>query len=144
VQIAVGSQSLWARFCTGFDLEPDGLSTNAERVRARARVIDLVEEAFAGWDAEPLLARLAEVGVPAGRVRTLDEVYTWDQTRSQGLLVEVEHASLGPITLPGPPLRFFGADGVEVTRTDHGAPPVLGADGDRVRAWLTGQASGDS
>jgi len=144
VQIAVGSQSLWARFCNGFDLEPDGLSTNAERVRARARVIDLVEEAFAGWDAEPLLARLAEVGVPAGRVRTLDEVYTWDQTRSQGLLVEVEHASLGPITLPGPPLRFFGADGVEVTRTDHGAPPVLGADGDRVRAWLTGQASGDS
>ena len=144
VQIAVGSQSLWARFCTGFDLELDGLSTNAERVRARARVIDLVEEAFAGWDAEPLLARLAEVGVPAGRVRTLDEVYTWDQTRSQGLLVEVEHASLGPITLPGPPLRFFGADGVEVTRTDHGAPPVLGADGDRVRAWLTGQASGDS
>ena len=77
----------------------------------------MVEAAFADWDAEPLLARLAEVGVPAGKVRTLDEVYGWDQTASQGLLVDVEHPTLGRLTLPGPPLRFFDADGAEVTRT---------------------------
>ena len=41
-------------------------------------------------------------------VRDLAEVYEWDQTRSQGLLIDVEHAQLGPITLPGPPLRFDG------------------------------------
>jgi len=38
-----------------------------------------------------------------------------------------------------PPLRFFapGADGeVETTRRDHLPPPVLGADGDAIRAWL--------
>ena len=43
--------------------------------RNRERVIAVVEAAFAEWDAEPLLARLAELGVPAGKVRTLDEVY---------------------------------------------------------------------
>ena len=75
----------------------------------RERTIAVVEGAFADWDAEPLLARLAEVGVPAGKVRTLDEVYAWDQTASQGLLVDVEHPTLGPVTLPGPPLRFFDA-----------------------------------
>ena len=53
-----------------------------------------------------LLPRLAEIGVPAGEVRTLDRVYDWDQTRSQGLLLDVEHATAGGITLPGPPLRF--------------------------------------
>ncbi|MBA3780496.1 MAG: CoA transferase [Nocardioides sp.] len=138
VQIALGSESLWRRFCAGFELDPEaeGLATNAERVGARARVIEIIEGAFAEWDSEALLARLAEVGVPAGKVRNLDEVYAWDQTVSQGLLVDVEHSTLGPITLPGPPLRFFAADGDEVTRRDHLAPPVLDQHGGSVRAWL--------
>ncbi len=138
VQIAVGSESLWRRLCEAFgiDAEEDGLATNAERVGNRPRVIEVVEEAFADWDAESLLARLADVGVPAGKVRTLDEVYGWEQAASQGLLVEVEHSTLGRLTLPGPPLRFFAADGEEVTRRDHGAPPVLGEQADAIRDWL--------
>ena len=138
VQIALGSEGLWRRFCEGFglDREAEGLATNAERVGARERLIEVVEAAFADWDGEALLARLAEVGVPAGKVRTLDEVYTWDQTRSQGLLVDVEHSTLGTVTLPGPPLRFFAAGGEEVTRRDHGAPPVLDEHGGAIRAWL--------
>src|SRR3712207_3278890 len=138
VQIAVGSEGLWRRFCEGFGLDPaaDGLATNAERAAARHRVVEVVEGAFAEWDAEPLLARLAEVGVPAGKVRALDEVYDWDQTRSQGLLIDVAHTTLGRVTLPGPPLRFFTADGSEVTRRDHSPPPTLGEHGTAVRAWL--------
>jgi crotonobetainyl-CoA:carnitine CoA-transferase CaiB-like acyl-CoA transferase len=138
VQIAVGSEGLWRRFCEGFGLDPaaEGIATNAQRVGDRERVIRVVEGAFADWDAEPLLARLAEVGVPAGKVRTLDEVYGWDQTASQGLLLDVEHASLGSLTLPGPPLRFFGPDGGEVTRGDHAAPPTLDEHGAAIRAWL--------
>ena len=138
VQIAVGSEGLWARLCAAFGLDPaaEGLATNPERVANRARVIKVLEGVFADWDAEPLLARLAEVGVPAGKVRTLDEVYAWDQTASQGLLVEVEHPTLGALTLPGPPLRFFDGDGTEVTRRDHAAPPTLDEDGAAIRAWL--------
>jgi crotonobetainyl-CoA:carnitine CoA-transferase CaiB-like acyl-CoA transferase len=138
VQIAVGSEGLWRRFCDGFGLDPsaDGLSTNAERVADRHRVIEVVEAAFADWDAEPLLARLSEVGVPAGKVRTVDEVYGWEQTQSQGLTVDVEHPTLGRVTLPGPPLRFFAADGSELTRRDHTPPPTLGQDNARVREEL--------
>jgi crotonobetainyl-CoA:carnitine CoA-transferase CaiB-like acyl-CoA transferase len=138
VQISVGSEGLWRRLCDGFGIDPatPGLETNGDRVAARERVIEVVEAAFAEWDAEALLARLAEVGVPAGKVRTLDEVYAWDQTHSQGLLVEVDHASLGPITLPGPPLRFFDASGSETTPRDHAAPPLLDQHGDAVRTWL--------
>ncbi|MCD4535826.1 CoA transferase [Nocardioides sp. cx-169] len=140
VQIALGSEGLWRRFCEGFGLDPaaDGLATNQDRVAARARVIEVVEGVFADWDAEPLLARLAEVGVPAGKVRTLDEVYSWDQTASQGLLVDVEHPTLGRVTLPGPPLRFFDAAGAEVTRRDHASPPVLDEHAGSIRAWLEG------
>jgi crotonobetainyl-CoA:carnitine CoA-transferase CaiB-like acyl-CoA transferase len=138
VQIAVGSESLWRRLCEAFGIDPvaEGMATNSERVENRARVIEVVESAFADFDAEPLLARLADVGVPAGKVRSLDEVYGWDQTASQGLLVDVAHSTLGPLVLPGPPLRFFSADGDEVTRRDHLPPPLLDEHADAVRTWL--------
>jgi crotonobetainyl-CoA:carnitine CoA-transferase CaiB-like acyl-CoA transferase len=138
VQISVGSEGLWRRLCAGFGLDPeaDGLATNSERVAHRDRVIEVLEAAFADWEAEPLLAHLAEVGVPAGKVRTLDEVYAWEQTLSQGLLVDVEHPTLGPLSLPGPPLRFFAADGTERTPRDHAAPPVLDQHGAAIREWL--------
>ena len=138
VQIAVGSEGLWLRLCGAFEIDPatEGMATNSQRVGNREAVIALVEERFATWDAEDLLARLAEAGVPAGKVRSLDDVYRWDQTASQGLLVDVDHASLGTVTLPGPPLRFFDGAGSEVTRTDHAAPPLLDQHGDAVRAWV--------
>jgi crotonobetainyl-CoA:carnitine CoA-transferase CaiB-like acyl-CoA transferase len=81
---------------------------------------------------DELLTRLDRIGVPAGRIRSIREVYEWEQTRSQGLLIDVDHATLGTITLPGPPLRFFDANGAELTRRRHTAPPVLGADNDLV------------
>ena len=139
VQIAVGSEGLWRRFCAGFDLDPatPGLATNGERVAHRDRLIHIVEGVFASWKALDLLARLDEIGIPAGKVRTIDEVYAWEQTRSQGLLIDVDHSTLGRLQLPGPPLRFFHTTGEEITRTAHTAPPTLGADSASVRDWLT-------
>jgi len=143
VQIAVGSEGLWHDFCTGFDVDPDtpGFATNPERVANRERLIGFVEEIFDPWKAPDLLARLDEVGIPAGRVRTIDEVYAWEQTHSQGLVIDVEHETLGTLQLAGPPLRFFDPDGQEVTRRYHAAPPVLGADGASVVAWLNEEGS---
>jgi crotonobetainyl-CoA:carnitine CoA-transferase CaiB-like acyl-CoA transferase len=147
VQLSCGSEGLWRRLCAEFGLDPDapGFATNGERVGRREEVIELLEGVFADIPAEELLARLAAAGVPAGKVRALDEVYGWDQVESQGLKIAVEHATAGPLTLPGPPLRFFapGPDGEsETTRRDHTPPPVLGADGDAIRSWLRGDSEG--
>lgn len=141
VQISVGSPQLWQRFCERFGIDPQrsGLASNAERVANRAEVIAVVEQAFSRYGSDDLLAILDTAGIPAGKVRTLDEVYAWDQVASQGLLVDVQHSSLGPITLPGPPLRFFG-DGddaeAEVTFRGHRAPPTLDEHGLAIRAAL--------
>lgn len=147
VQLSCGSESLWRRLCAEFGLDPEtpGMATNGERVGNRQQVIALIEDAFAEHPAEELLVRLAAAGIPAGKVRTIDEVYTWEQTLSQGLLVDVEHATLGRLRLPGPPLRFFapGPDGeTETTRREHAAPPVLDADGPAIRAEVARGADG--
>jgi formyl-CoA transferase len=138
VQIAVGSEGLWKRFCEGFGLDPEtpGMATNPQRVANSKRVKDMVQSAFALYGTDELLAKLDRLGVPAGRIRTIREVYEWEQTQSQGLLIDVEHATLGTITLPGPPLRFFDANGAELTRRRHTAPPVLGADNDLIAATV--------
>lgn len=138
VQIAVGSESLWQRFCELVGLEADSpdFATNGDRVANRAELITAVESRFESWSAEDLLVALEGAGIPAGRVRTIDEVYEWEQTRSQGLIVDVDHPTLGTVSLPGPPLRFFDADGTETTRTDHLPPPRLDEHHDDVRAWV--------
>jgi len=140
VQIAVGSEGLWKRFCDGFGLDSDapGMATNPQRVANGKRVNEMVQAAFALYSTDELLAKLDRIGVPAGRIRSIREVYEWEQTRSQGLLINVDHATLGTITLPGPPLRFFSSDGAELTRRKHRAPPVLGADNDLVAAVREG------
>ncbi len=136
VQIACGSEGLWRRLCAEFGLDPDmpDMATNGERAGHPELVRKVVEDAFAADTADALLQRLDRAGVPAGRVRSIDEVYGWAQTRSQGLLVDVEHASLGPLTLPGPPLRFFDAADTERPARRHAAPPVLDQHGEQIRA----------
>ena len=137
VQIAVGSEGLWKRFAAEFGIDPDaeGFATNADRVRNGDEVRATVNALFSEFDTDTLLSRLDAAGVPSGKVRDFEQVYDWDQTRSQGLLIEVEHPVLGTIELPGPAVRFFGATGVHEWRREHTAPPALGQDDSAVRAW---------
>lgn len=139
VQISIGSEKLWQNFASGFNLPADDprFISNALRVQNRPALNELIERAFSGYDAEELLAALDGAGIPSGKVRTIEEVYEWDQVKSQGLIVEVDHEVLGKINLPGPPLRFFDAQtNNETTRTVHSAPPVLNANAQEIEQWL--------
>jgi crotonobetainyl-CoA:carnitine CoA-transferase CaiB-like acyl-CoA transferase len=90
----------------------------------------LVHEAAGHW----LAALLDGAGVPAGKVRTLDDVYSWEQVRSQGLVIELDHPTFGRLELPGPTIRFDDlgyAGGVRVMRLRRGwrttDPPYAGS-----------------
>ena len=132
VQIAVANDALWQRFAPAFGLDRPQWAVNRDRVRDHVAVNAAVDAAFGQHGAAQVLAKLAGLGVPAGKVRDLEEVYTWEQSRSQGLLIDVEHAALGRITLPGPPLRFDDGG-----RFEHQAPPTLDQHGPAIRDWLT-------
>jgi crotonobetainyl-CoA:carnitine CoA-transferase CaiB-like acyl-CoA transferase len=131
VQIGVANDALWQRFGPAFGLDRPEWATNRARVTDHDAVNAAVDAAFGPLPAAQVLLTLEELGVPAGKVRDLGEVYTWEQTRSQQLLVEVDHAALGPVTLPGPPLRFDGGG-----RTEHLPPPTLDQHGAAIRDWL--------
>jgi crotonobetainyl-CoA:carnitine CoA-transferase CaiB-like acyl-CoA transferase len=136
IQIAVGTEGHWNALCQALGLPADErFDTNAGRVNRRDELVDIINSALANRDLDATIDTLTVAGIPAGRVRSLDEVYSWDQTRSQGLVIEVDHSSIGRIDIPGPPLRWF--DGAtEVTPTGHAAPPTLGEHTNAVLRWL--------
>ena len=138
VQIAVGSDALWQRMAPAFGLGRPEWAVNASRVRDHDAVNAAVDEAFSRQPSSALLATLASLGVPAGKVRDFAEVYTWEQTLSQGLLIEVDHPALGRVRLPGPPLRFE-TGGRDTGRARHQAPPLLDEHGEAIRRWLVGE-----
>lgn len=141
VQISVGNERLWQKFCAAFDLDPatPGVTDNAELVDNRTAIIELIVSRFAAVGSEELLVKLSAAGIPSGTVRSLQDVYSWDQALSQGLKLSVEHPVLGNIDLPGPPLWFFDADcetDVESTKRTDEAPPLLNEDAESILAWL--------
>jgi len=125
INIAVGSAGLWARFAplVGIDPEDPDFVTNADRMRNRARLTAVVEQATATGTMDEWLTRLDEAGVPAGRIRTMDEVYTWDHVRHHGMVDRVEHPVLGTLELPGAPVRWSRSG-----RRAPEPPPTLGGD----------------
>jgi crotonobetainyl-CoA:carnitine CoA-transferase CaiB-like acyl-CoA transferase len=133
LQLGVANQNLWRRFAVIVGVDPDDerFATIRDRSARRGELTDVIERALAADTRDNWLARFAEAGIPAGAIRSIDEVYEWAQTRSQGLVIEVDHPELGRIELPGSPLRFDGAEARE-----HSAPPALGQHTDAVLAWL--------
>jgi crotonobetainyl-CoA:carnitine CoA-transferase CaiB-like acyl-CoA transferase len=137
VQVACGSEGLWRAFAgaAGLDLADPRFLTNSDRVAHREELTAAIEAVFATAPAEHWLELLAGAGVPAGKVRSIDDVYAWEQTRSQHLLLDVEHPRFGTLQLPGSPLRFDDNDYSGGRRT-HLAPPSLGQHNDAIRAEL--------
>ena len=137
IQIACGSEGLWRALCEALSLQADDerFATNPQRVEHRDELIALLEAHFATDPAEHWLSVLAAAGVPSGKVRSLDDVYSWEQTLSQGLLMSVDHPTLGTVDLLGSPLRFDD-NGFSGGRSAHQAPPTLGQHDEAIREWL--------
>ncbi len=133
LQVAVANEDLWQRFAPIVSIDPadSRFTSNRLRVARRTELTALIENALAAAGRAHWLGRLAAAGVPAGAIRTIDEVYEWDQARSQGLVISVDHPVLGVIELPGPALRFD-----QHTGREHAAPPLLGQHDALVRDWL--------
>jgi crotonobetainyl-CoA:carnitine CoA-transferase CaiB-like acyl-CoA transferase len=141
LQVAVGSENLWRRFAAalGLDADEPRFRTNRERVAHRDGLIAAIEDVFAAEPAEHWLTLLLDAGIPAGKVRSMDDVYDWEQVRSQGLVMEVDHPAYGALRLSGSPLRFDDQP-FSGGREHHLPPPLLGEHDAALRAWL---AEGD-
>jgi len=74
--LAVGSDKQFASLCQVLGIVPgDEFATNAKRVENREGLVSLITEAIAKEHAESLLSALIEAKVPAGMVKSIDQVF---------------------------------------------------------------------
>lgn len=123
LNLAIGSEALWRAFAPEVGIDPDepGYRTNAERVANSNRLDALINDRLAENTVDHWMERFDGAGVPAGRVKSLDQVYTSEQVAHLGALRRYLHPTVGDIALVAPPIRF--------SRSPSGAttpPPTLG------------------
>jgi crotonobetainyl-CoA:carnitine CoA-transferase CaiB-like acyl-CoA transferase len=133
VVAGAGSEQLWLRFCevlTAPELPADPrFATNADRVRHLAELVVEVESRLASHDVDHWLARFADAGVPAARVRDLRQALASPQVAHLGL-VRTEGVGDRAYRQIGPPVQVDGA-------LAYGAPaPTLGEHDAEIRAGL--------
>jgi formyl-CoA transferase/CoA:oxalate CoA-transferase len=124
VNVAVGSEGLWQRFCAavGSPLAADArFATNADRVAHRGELIEVLAPVLASRTTEEWVGRFLEHGVPAGPISRMHEVMDDPQVRARGMVVEVEHPRAGRIRVNGVPVKLSDTPGGVRT-----PPPALG------------------
>ena len=125
VNIAVGNDTIWQRFCRAMDLnvycDDDRFETNAGRITNLAELNKLVNAAMSQFSTEEVVQRLDTAAVPCGPIQDVREVMEDPQVKHQELVRQVPHSTLGDVTVAGFPYDFSGTP----LQNRYG-PPVLG------------------
>ncbi|CAI50871.1 family 3 CoA transferase (plasmid) [Natronomonas pharaonis DSM 2160] len=125
VVIASGSEHIWPRFCIAIDreelIDDERFATNAARVEHRDELDPLLEEELRQYSTEEVLARMDEAGVPASKVRDMEDVFEHPQVQARGMHKTVSHPTIGDVEMPGSPMHFS-----ETPTSIEKHPPLLG------------------
>ena len=99
-----------------------------------------VDRIVAAWtrtrSAHEVFDACQAAGVPAGVVATGRDLMEDPHLRERGFLLEMEHAAMGPVTLPGLAFRF-GHDPLPTWRLG----PLMGQDNDYVLGEILGRSA---
>jgi len=133
VQVAVASERLWQAFreYAGLAADDPRWESPASRLIHRPALTAAIEACFAARTRETIVADLLALGVPAGRISTVDEVFASAPVRDNGMVVEVDQPEVGRIRVPAPAVTFDG-----LPTQGHKHPPLLGEHTQEVLAWL--------
>jgi len=122
--VGVGTEILWKKFVQVMQAEKtfgaeEKFANNALRIANRAELIAALQSQFDREPAAVWLEKLAHAGVPAAPINTVPEALNDAQTLSRGLIVQLEHPSLGQARSIANPIRFSD------TPVSYRLPPPL-------------------
>jgi glutaryl-CoA transferase len=109
--VGVGTEALWKKFVDSLGAEAtlgrdERFLTNASRITHRTEMVALLQERF---DRQPMsgwLEQFARAGIPAAPINGVPEALNDAQTLARGLIVQLEHPSLGHVRSIANPIKF--------------------------------------
>lgn len=107
-EVAVGAVAAnGARLLEVAGMDPAELEKPAQlRGMTVTETTDMVAATLSGRSADELVNALRAAGVPAARVRFLEEAMADPDLAAAGLFQTFDHPRLGPTVMPAPPVRF--------------------------------------
>ncbi|MCK5187453.1 MAG: CoA transferase, partial [Deltaproteobacteria bacterium] len=125
INIAVGNDQLWERFCKAVGLEnvmnDPKFATNAKRVENREEIVKIISDLIVTKDGEEWLKILTDAGIPCGPIYTVDKIFADPQVLHREMVKELDHPKAGKVKVTGIPIKLSDTPGEVET-----APPVLG------------------
>jgi crotonobetainyl-CoA:carnitine CoA-transferase CaiB-like acyl-CoA transferase len=125
INIAVGNDQLWQKFCKAVGLESvmddPKFATNAKRVENREAIVKIVGDLIVTKAGEEWLSILEEAGVPCGPIYSVDKIFSDPQVLHRQMMKELDHAKAGKIKVTGIPVKLSDTPGDVKT-----PPPFLG------------------
>jgi crotonobetainyl-CoA:carnitine CoA-transferase CaiB-like acyl-CoA transferase len=135
--IACGNQGFWERFCKLAGLEhllaDERFSTMKRRVENRAELTPLVAAAVRACTRHEWFELLDREGIPCGLIKNVAEVCTDPQVLARDMVVQLNHPTVGPISVNGVPIKLSATPG-EV----KDPPPLLGQHTEAILADILG------
>jgi crotonobetainyl-CoA:carnitine CoA-transferase CaiB-like acyl-CoA transferase len=115
ITLGAANQKNWLRMLDVLDApeiaDDPRFAENSDRMTFLKELEDLLGAIFAKHSTEHWLARLDAAGVPAGPVLNVNEMHKDPQTVARDMVVEVDHAQVGPVKTLGIPVKFSETPG---------------------------------
>lgn len=133
-QMTIAGDRVWKRFAENVLQMPELVddpryAANADRVRNKDALFDLIVPLFKTQTREHWIARMKAGNVPGGSIRTIDEAVKAPESVERGLIVSAEAG--GGVAAIRNPVRFR-----DTPLADPRPAPALGAGGpERADAW---------
>jgi len=127
VNIAIGSDIVWKRYCNAVGRpelgEDQRYRLSADRLERISELDALVGEWTSKYETAQVIEILLKHLVPAAPVFTIPEVVKSEQVAARGMWATVNDPIVGPKKIVNNPIKMKGLDNSQIN-----APPMLGAD----------------
>lgn len=125
--LSAATEDMWVKLCGLIGMpelarDPKYVN-NAARMKHRDELKAILNAKFATRGKMEWTLDLVKLGLPAGPIFDLKQVFADPHVNQTGMVEEIEHPKLGPLRLLASPLKMEGMP--QSVRT---APPALGAD----------------
>ncbi|CAL8323804.1 unnamed protein product [Boreogadus saida] len=119
IVVAAGNDKQFVKVCHVLRLteltEDSNYQTNKLRVKHRKPLLHILSQRFLEMDTADWLREFEGSGVPVGPINSIQEVFSSPQVKHNNLIQEMNHPTAGPISVPGPAVRF--------SSFEYGSPP---------------------
>lgn len=126
LNIATATQEMWRKLaeCLGLDtlISDPRFIDNAARFANRDLLKAMMEDKLRQRSKLKWTEELIALGIPAGPIYNLDEVFADPQVRHCGMVEEIDHREIGVLRQVASPIRMDALG----KRTSYRAPPLLG------------------